>query len=113
MARFSASSPYAQTQIIDDQYLDIITIRPVPKNPDDVEYTIESQYNHRPDLLAKVSGLSRRQRSLPAVHHYFCCRAVAIRPRESLLVPVTLYYLIKLGGESEIIRFGVSIDALF
>ena len=26
MARFSASSPYAQTQIIDDQYLDIITI---------------------------------------------------------------------------------------
>ena len=60
-----------------------------------------------------VSGLSRRQRSLPAVHHYFCCRAVAIRPRESLLVPVTLCYLIKLGGESEIIRFGVSIDALF
>ena len=52
MARFSASSPYAQTQIVDDQYLDIITIRPVPKNPDDVEYTIESQYNHRPDLLA-------------------------------------------------------------
>ena len=52
MARFSASSPYAQTQIVDDQYLDIITIRPVPKNPDDVEYTIESQYSHRPDLLA-------------------------------------------------------------
>jgi len=26
---------------------------------------------------------------------------------------VTLCYLIKLGGESEIIRFGVSIDALF
>ena len=52
MARFSASSPYAQTLIIDDQYLDIITIRPVPRNPDDVEYTIESQYNHRPDLLA-------------------------------------------------------------
>ena len=52
MARFSASSPYAQTQIVDDQYLDIITIRPVPRNPDDVEYTIESQYNHRPDLLA-------------------------------------------------------------
>ena len=36
-----------------------------------------------------------------------------IRPRESLLVPVTLYYLIKLGGKSEIIRIGVSIDALF
>ena len=69
------------------------------------DFTVES--------FLKVSGLSRRQRSLPAVHHYFCCRAVAIRPRESLLVPVTLYYLIKLGGESEIIRFGVSIDALF
>lgn len=52
MARFNPSSPYAQTQIVDDQYLDIMTVRPVPRNSDDVEYTIESQYNHRPDLLA-------------------------------------------------------------
>ena len=37
-----------------------------------------------------VSSLSYSQRSFPAVHHYFCCQAVVVRPRESLLVPVTL-----------------------
>ena len=29
-----------------------LTIRPVPAEPDDFLYTIESQYTHRPDLLA-------------------------------------------------------------
>jgi len=29
-----------------------MTIRPVPAEPDDFRYTIESQYNNRPDLLA-------------------------------------------------------------
>ena len=37
-----------------------------------------------------VSGLSRRQRSLPAVLHCFCCRAAVDRPRVPLLVAVTL-----------------------
>ena len=37
-----------------------------------------------------VSSLSYSQRSFPAVHHYFCCQAVVVRPRESLLVPMTL-----------------------
>ena len=32
--------------------LDILTIRPVPAYADDPIYTIEPQYNHRPDLLA-------------------------------------------------------------
>jgi len=41
----------------------------------------------------KVSGLSRRQRSLPAVHPHFCCRAVGVRPRAPLLVTMTLYLL--------------------
>ena len=41
-----------------------------------------------------VSSLSYSQRSFPAVHHYFCCQAVVIRPRESLLVPMTLYRLV-------------------
>ena len=40
-----------------------------------------------------VSSLSYSQRSFPAVHHYFCCQAVVVRPRESLLVPMTLYRL--------------------
>ena len=52
MGFFTNSSPYASTRIIDDQYLDTLTIRPIPAQPDDVLYTIESQYNHRPDLLA-------------------------------------------------------------
>ena len=41
-----------------------------------------------------VSSLSYSQRSFPAVHHYFCCQAVVVRPRESLLVPMTLYRLV-------------------
>jgi len=52
MAFYTGSSPYASTQIIDDEYLDLLTIRPVPAKPDDVLYTVEPQYNHRPDLLA-------------------------------------------------------------
>ena len=52
MGFFSNSSPYASTRIIDNQYLDTLTIRPIPAQTDDVLYTIESQYNHRPDLLA-------------------------------------------------------------
>jgi site-specific DNA recombinase len=36
-----------------------------------------------------VSVLSRRQRSLPAVRHRFCCRAAVARPRVPLLVPMT------------------------
>ena len=50
----------------------------------------------------EVSGLSRRQRSLPAVHHYFCCRAVVIWPRALLLVTISLIPSNKLGGESEV-----------
>ncbi len=37
-----------------------------------------------------VSGLCLRSAVSPAVHHYFCCRAVVIRPRVPLLVAVTL-----------------------
>ena len=43
--------------------------------------------------FSSVSSLSYSQRSFPAVHHYFCCQAVVVRPRESLLVPMTLYRL--------------------
>ena len=54
-----------------------------------------------PDLFSDVSGLSRRQRSFPAVHHCFCCRAAVIWPREPLPVPMTLCYLTRSGGESD------------
>jgi len=52
MAYYNPSSPYGLTSIIDDLYLDILTIRPIPAQADDVLYTVEPQYNHRPDLLA-------------------------------------------------------------
>ncbi len=40
--------------------------------------------------LPGVNVLSRRQRSLPAVLHRFCCRAAMDRPRVPLLVAITL-----------------------
>jgi len=58
-----------------------------------------------------ASGLSHRQRSLPAVLHHFCCRAVADRPRAPLLVTMSLHYLgVGLGGESEV-AIGASLGA--
>jgi hypothetical protein len=42
-----------------------------------------------------VSVLSHGQRSFPAVHPHFCCRAVGIRPRAPLLVTILLFYLLK------------------
>jgi hypothetical protein len=33
-------------------YLDILSIRPVSAEPDDFLYTIQAQYTYRPDLLA-------------------------------------------------------------
>ena len=52
MATYSKDSPYANTQTVNGQYLNFLSIRPVPAESDDVLYTIESQYRHRPDLLA-------------------------------------------------------------
>lgn len=52
MASYSPSSPYYKTSFVKGQYLDILQIRPVPEESDDVLYTIEVQYTHRPDLLA-------------------------------------------------------------
>ena len=52
MATYSNESPYANTQIVNGQYLGFLKIRPVPAYDDDILYTIESQYQHSPDLLA-------------------------------------------------------------
>jgi hypothetical protein len=51
MAIYSNTSPWYNTQTTQD-YLDILTIRPVSADADDFLYTIESQYQYRPDLLA-------------------------------------------------------------
>ena len=52
MATYDNQSPYANTEVVNGQYLDILSIRPVPAYDDDILYTIESQYQYRPDLLA-------------------------------------------------------------
>jgi len=51
MATYSKYSPYSDTRQ-NRSYLELLNIRPVPSESDDFEYTIESQYRHRPDLLA-------------------------------------------------------------
>jgi hypothetical protein len=51
MATYKNTSPWKDTPIVDN-YLGFLSIRPVPAEPDDYLYTIESQYTHRPDLLA-------------------------------------------------------------
>lgn len=51
MANYSRFSPYFNT-VQNNLYLELLTIRPVPAEVDDFEYTIQNQYRHRPDLLA-------------------------------------------------------------
>jgi hypothetical protein len=51
MAKYSKASPWANTQQ-NNLYLELLDIRPVPSEADDVRYVIENQYRHRPDLLA-------------------------------------------------------------
>jgi hypothetical protein len=52
MATYGSTSPYATTQIKNGQFLDVLQIRPVPAQSDDVLYTVQPQFTHRPDLLA-------------------------------------------------------------
>jgi hypothetical protein len=52
MAVYGSTSPYAATQIKNGQYLEVLQIRPVPAQSDDVLYTVQPQFTHRPDLLA-------------------------------------------------------------
>ena len=46
------SSPWYKTSIVNDEYLDVLSIRTIPSSNDDKLYTIQEQYTHRPDLLA-------------------------------------------------------------
>ena len=50
MAQYESTSPYNRTTMIQNQYLDILAIRPVPAEADDVLYTVQTQYTYRPDL---------------------------------------------------------------
>ena len=52
MANYEGTSPWFNTTIQNNQYLDTLKIRPIPAESDDVLYTVQVQYTHRPDLLA-------------------------------------------------------------
>jgi len=51
MATYNNSSPWYTTSQ-NNFYMELMDIRPIPSEPDDFKYTIEGQYNNRPDLLA-------------------------------------------------------------
>ena len=52
MTKYSATSPYGATGFDAEDHLGYFKIRPIPSQADDYLYTVEPQYNHRPDLLA-------------------------------------------------------------
>jgi len=52
MANYPETSPWHRTGFTNLGSLGILRIRSVPAASDDSQYTIESQYTHRPDLLA-------------------------------------------------------------
>lgn len=49
---YSQSSPYYNTEIQNDDYLDVMINRSIPYNPLDVFWEITVVYQYRPDLLA-------------------------------------------------------------
>jgi hypothetical protein len=52
MAQYLKTSPWNNTLVNQSGELGVLQIRPVPAEDDDIYYTIETQYNYRPDLLA-------------------------------------------------------------
>jgi alpha-L-fucosidase len=51
MAQYGATSPYFETSY-SQFYLDTMVNRPIPKEGDDLQFTINLTYRYRPDLLA-------------------------------------------------------------
>ena len=49
---YPASSPYYNTGIVNNQFLDVMVNRAIPMDPSDVYWEITSVYEYRPDLLA-------------------------------------------------------------
>lgn len=52
MAIYANTSPWYNTKFNRGNYLDILSKRVIPAQPDDILYTIQPQYTYRPDLLA-------------------------------------------------------------
>ena len=50
--QYSKASPYFNTNLFGNKFLDVLNVIPIDKQPDDVSFTINSIYQYRPDLLA-------------------------------------------------------------
>ena len=48
---YTSTSPYYETGY-SQFYLDVMVNRPIPKEDDDISFTINTTYQYRPDLLA-------------------------------------------------------------
>ena len=51
MATYDATSPYFNTGYT-QFFLDVMVNRPIPKENDDLQFTVNTTYQYRPDLLA-------------------------------------------------------------
>lgn len=49
---YSATSPYYFTDVVNNNFLDIMSNRPIPMQPSDIYWEITQVYQYRPDLLA-------------------------------------------------------------
>lgn len=49
---YSQASPYYDTAVVNNNFLDVMIDRPIPKNETDMYWTITPTYNYRPDMLA-------------------------------------------------------------
>jgi hypothetical protein len=48
---YSKTSPYFTTNVT-GSYLDLLSLRDIPSQSDDILFTVTQQYSNRPDLLA-------------------------------------------------------------
>lgn len=49
---YPATSPYFNSKIENNSFLDVLKYRPIPRDSSDVYFTITQVYEFRPDLLA-------------------------------------------------------------
>lgn len=49
---YTQSSPYYDTNVVKNKFLDVLEYRSIPMNPNDVYYQLPIVYQYRPDLLA-------------------------------------------------------------
>lgn len=52
VANYRGSSPYKNTPLFDNRFLDVMVPREIPRTADDILFTITKTYEYRPDKLA-------------------------------------------------------------